>query len=85
MGFLAAIIFGLLAGAVAKLIMPGKDPGGCIITSLLGIVGGVVGQAIGQLVLGRAKSGGWDLVNFSLAVVGAIVLLFVYRLITGKK
>lgn len=84
MGFISAIIFGLLAGAVAKLIMPGKDPGGCIITSLLGIVGAVIGQSIGQFLLGRGSMERWDLVNFILAVVGSILLLFVYRLVTKK-
>jgi uncharacterized membrane protein YeaQ/YmgE (transglycosylase-associated protein family) len=81
MEWIGAIVIGLLAGIVAKLIMPGKDPGGFIITTLLGIVGAVVatwiGQAIGWYAPGEAA-------GFIGAVVGAIVLLVLYRMVRGR-
>ncbi|EHQ05149.1 MAG: GlsB/YeaQ/YmgE family stress response membrane protein [Leptonema illini] len=80
MGFFAWIIMGLLAGIVAKLLMPGKDPGGWIITILLGIAGAFVGGYIGSL-LGFGGLTGFSLKSFLLAVGGAVILLFAYRLI----
>ena len=86
------IILGLIAGLIAKAIMPGKDPGGFIITALLGIVGSVVGGFIGRMLFGygRATSGSDTsepgfLMSLVLAVVGAVVLLAAYRLITGRS
>jgi uncharacterized membrane protein YeaQ/YmgE (transglycosylase-associated protein family) len=86
------IIFGLIAGLVAKAIMPGKDPGGAIVTILLGIAGSVIGGFIGQALFGygRAASDSSELsrpgflMSLVLAVIGAIVLLAVYRLIKGR-
>jgi uncharacterized membrane protein YeaQ/YmgE (transglycosylase-associated protein family) len=86
------IIFGLIAGLVAKAIMPGKDPGGAIVTILLGVAGSVIGGFIGQALFGygRAASDSSDLsrpgflMSLVLAVIGAIVLLAVYRLIKGR-
>lgn len=71
------IVFGLLAGVVAKLLMPGKDPGGFIITILLGIAGSLIGGYLGSLV---GLKGGWFM-SFAMAVIGALLLLLVYRLI----
>ena len=92
MGFIAYIILGLIAGLIAKAIMPGKDPGGLIITTLLGIVGSVIGGFIGSLLLGygRVDSTGdltkpGFLMSLILAVVGAIIVLAVYRLIRGRS
>ena len=87
------IILGLIAGLIAKAIMPGKDPGGFIITALIGIVGSIIGGFIGRALFGygRASAGAGDisepgfLMSLVLAVVGAIVLLAVYRLITGRS
>lgn len=79
MGILSWIVFGLLAGIIAKVIMPGKDPGGFIITILLGIAGAVVGGFIGSF-LGFGKVSGFNLGSFGVAVVGAIVLLVLYRM-----
>ena len=76
------IIIGLLAGAVAKFFMPGKDPGGCIITILLGIGGAVVFSYLGQF-LGFYKEG--ETAGFIGAVVGAMILLFLYRIFLKKK
>lgn len=79
MGILSWIIFGLIAGALAKFIMPGRDPGGIIITIILGIVGAVVGGFIATQ-LGFGTVTGFNLSSFGIAVLGAIVLLFAYRL-----
>jgi uncharacterized membrane protein YeaQ/YmgE (transglycosylase-associated protein family) len=86
------IIFGLIAGLIAKAIMPGKDPGGLIITMLLGIAGSVIGGFIGQALFGygravndsRGLSQPGFLMSLVLAVIGAIVLLAIYRLIKGR-
>ncbi len=80
MGILSWIAMGLLVGVVAKLIMPGKDPGGFIITILLGIGGAFVGGFIGTQ-LGIGSFTGWNWKSFFLAVGGAIVILAVYRFI----
>lgn len=80
MGILSWIIFGLIAGALAKLIMPGDDPGGCIITTLIGIVGAVIGGYVGTL-LGLGTVSGFDLRSFGIAVVGSLLLLAIYRMI----
>ena len=86
------IIFGLIAGSIAKAIMPGKDPGGLIVTTLLGIVGAVIGGFVGRFLLGYGSatdSGDISqpgfLMSLLLAVVGAIVLLAVYRLLTRGR
>ncbi len=77
-----AIIIGLIVGIVAKLLMPGRDPGGFIVTALLGIVGALVatflGQAMGIYAAGQSA-------GFIGAVIGAIIVLFVYRLIRGRR
>ena len=92
-GILAWIIFGLIAGLIAKALMPGKDPGGCIVTTLLGIVGAVIGGFIGRSLLGygRATDTMGDiskpgfLMSLLLAVIGAIIVLAVYRMISGRR
>ncbi|HZS47772.1 MAG TPA: GlsB/YeaQ/YmgE family stress response membrane protein [Blastocatellia bacterium] len=84
MDWLSWVIFGLLAGAVAKMLMPGRDPGGCILTILLGIAGSVVGGLIGaQFHWGRVR--GFDIRSFGLAVLGSLALLIVYRIIAGRS
>ena len=80
MGILSWIIFGLIAGVIAKLIMPGRDPGGFIVTILLGIAGAIVGGLIGNMV-GFGNVQGFDFRSFIVAIVGAIVLLIVYRML----
>lgn len=82
MGIIYALLIGLLVGIVAKFLMPGKDPGGCLITSLLGIAGGALGAYIGQG-LGLYQIG--EPAGFIGSVLGAMLLLLVYRLILGKK
>ena len=76
------IIIGFLAGAVAKLIMPGKDPGGFIVTTLLGIAGAIVARFLG---LALGFYGKEDTVGFIASVLGAILLLFIYRLFIKRK
>lgn len=78
MGILAWIVFGLIAGALAKLIMPGKDPGGVIVTMLIGIAGAVVGGFIGTAI-GFGSVTGFDFRSFIIAIVGALILLWLYR------
>lgn len=81
-GFLGWIIIGLLAGGLAKLIMPGKDPGGCLITIVLGISGallaGFIGNALGWYSQGQAG-------GFIAATLGALVILFIYRLLVRRR
>jgi uncharacterized membrane protein YeaQ/YmgE (transglycosylase-associated protein family) len=83
MGIIAWLVLGLIAGAVAKLILPGKQPGGIILTIVLGIVGALVGGFIGSLLFGADVSG-FDIGSILLAVGGAIVVLLVYGAITGR-
>ena len=80
MGFLSWIFLGLIAGALAKFIVPGKDPGGFLITIVIGIVGGILGGFLGSLIgLGKVES--FDLGGVFIATIGAIILLIVYRLV----
>jgi uncharacterized membrane protein YeaQ/YmgE (transglycosylase-associated protein family) len=70
------ILVGLVIGAIAKLLMPGRDPGGCIVTILLGIAGALVGTWIGRLFIGANYVAGWI-----MSIVGAMILLLLYRLL----
>src|SRR5512146_1882446 len=79
------IIFGLIAGAIAKLLMPGRDPGGWIVTMLLGIVGAVVGGWIGSALWGSSGVNDWSIGSFALAIAGAILLLALYRVLIGRR
>jgi uncharacterized membrane protein YeaQ/YmgE (transglycosylase-associated protein family) len=81
-GILGWIIFGLIVGAIAKLVMPGKDPGGIIVTMLLGIVGAVFGGFVGRAL-------GWygpeDTAGIFVSILGAVVVLLVYRMLVGRR
>lgn len=81
-GVLGWIIFGLIVGAVAKLLMPGRDPGGIIITMLLGIVGAVLGGFIGQS-MGLYREG--EAAGFFMSLIGAVILLALYRVFTRRR
>ena len=81
-GILGWILFGLIVGAVAKLIMPGNDPGGIIVTMLLGIVGAVVGGWIGRAL---GFYGPNDPAGFLMSLVGAVALLAMYRAFAGRR
>ncbi|RMH71311.1 MAG: GlsB/YeaQ/YmgE family stress response membrane protein [Gemmatimonadetes bacterium] len=78
MGLISWIVFGLIAGALAKWIMPGKDPGGIFITIGIGIVGAIIGGFIGSF-LGLGGVTGFNLKSFFIAVGGALILLYAYR------
>ncbi|MEO6397523.1 MAG: GlsB/YeaQ/YmgE family stress response membrane protein [Tepidiformaceae bacterium] len=89
MGLLSWIIFGLIAGAIAQVIMPGDDPGGrsftgWLITAVIGIVGAIVGGFIATA-LGMGDVSGFNFGSFVIAVVGALVLLFVWRQVAGRS
>lgn len=81
-GVIGWIVFGLIVGAIAKLLMPGRDPGGIIVTMLLGIAGALLGGFVG-------RSLGWygpeDAAGFLMSLVGAILLLFIYRMMIGRR
>jgi uncharacterized membrane protein YeaQ/YmgE (transglycosylase-associated protein family) len=82
MEILGWILFGLVVGALAKLVMPGRDPGGIIITMLLGIAGAVLGGFVGQA-LGLYREG--EAAGFLMSLLGAILLLGLYRVIVGRR
>ena len=84
MGILSWMFLGLIAGALAKFIMPGKDPGGFFVTILIGMAGGVIGGFLGSF-LGLGKIQSFDLGGIFIATVGAILLLIIYRLIKKKQ
>jgi len=84
MSYLAWIVLGLLAGAIAKAIMPGNDPGGIIVTMIIGIVGAFVGGWVGGMLTGTGLTG-FSLWSLVLAVVGSIVLLWIYRISTRGR
>ncbi|HUP65580.1 MAG TPA: GlsB/YeaQ/YmgE family stress response membrane protein [Thermoanaerobaculia bacterium] len=81
MNIIGWILFGLVVGAIAKLLMPGKDPGGWIVTILLGIAGSFVGGFLGQMLLGQNnQAAGWI-----GSIIGAMILLLIYRLVVGRR
>jgi uncharacterized membrane protein YeaQ/YmgE (transglycosylase-associated protein family) len=84
MGILSWILLGLVAGALAKFIMPGKDPGGFIVTILIGIVGAFLGGFLGSFIgLGKIQS--FDLGGIFIATVGALILLIIYHVVKKKQ
>ena len=85
MGILGWIVLGLIAGAIAKLIMPGDDPGGIIVTMLLGILGAVIGGFIGSRIFGIGLQTFWNLQTWIVAIIGSLILLIIYRLIVGRR
>lgn len=85
MGIASWILFGLIAGGLAKFIMPGKDPGGCLGTILLGIAGSLLGGFLGTEVFDFGRVTGFDLRSFAIAIAGTLIVLGVYRLIVGRR
>jgi uncharacterized membrane protein YeaQ/YmgE (transglycosylase-associated protein family) len=84
MSILAWIVLGLIAGAIAKALMPGRDPGGIIVTILIGIVGAFLGGFLGNMIAGTTLDGfGWQ--SLLLAVLGSMLLLWIYRLATRPR
>ncbi len=84
MGILAWIVVGLIAGVLGKLIMPGDDPGGIIVTIIIGIVGAFVGGFVMNL-LGFGDVSGFNLYSILVATLGAIILLAIYRAVVGSR
>lgn len=83
MGIISWIVFGLIAGALAKVIMPGKQGGGWIVTIILGIVGAFVGGWVGTL-LGFGKVDGFNIGSFGIAILGSLIVLFIYGKLSNK-
>ena len=81
-GLIGWIVFGLIVGVIAKLLMPGKDPGGFIVTALIGIAGALLGGFIGRM-LGMYREG--EPAGFLMAIVGSIILLYLYRLFAARR
>ena len=85
MGILAWIILGLVAGVLAKFVMPGEQGGGIIVTAVLGIVGALVGGFLGTYVFNFGDISGFDLRSIGIAVGGALVVLFLYGLVARGR
>ncbi len=85
MGIVSFLLFGLLAGAVARLATPGRQSIGCLPTLAVGIVGAFLGGVIGDVVLGHKIHFGWDLGPFLLSVVGAVVVLLALEAVAGRR
>ena len=85
MSFLAFLLLGLIAGAIAKAILPGRQGGGWIATLVLGVIGALLGGWIGGALFGVDFSGFFSIESWLIAIVGAVVVLFVYGLITGRS
>ena len=82
MSIIWTIIIGLIVGIIAKFLMPGRDPGGFVITAIIGIVGSIIATYLGQA-LGLYRPG--ESAGFIAAVIGSMILLFLYRMVMGKK
>jgi uncharacterized membrane protein YeaQ/YmgE (transglycosylase-associated protein family) len=85
MGFLGFLLLGLIAGAIAKLILPGRQGGGWLITLVLGVVGALLGGFIGSLLFNRGLEEFFDIGTWLLAIGGAIIVLLIYGALTGRK
>lgn len=85
MGFLGFLLLGLIAGAIAKLILPGKQGGGWIVTLILGVVGALLGGWIGSAIFGVGVDEFFSLSSWLLAIGGSVIVLLVYGLIAGRR
>ncbi len=85
MGIIGWIVLGLIAGAIAKLLMPGKDPGGCLVTILLGVGGAFVGGWVGKTLFHVQLGKFFDIRTWGLAVLGSLIILVIYRLAVGSR
>ena len=85
MGLIAWIVLGLIAGAVAKWVMPGPDPGGCIVTIIIGVVGALLGGWLSTLLGFGGLTGSLDWRSLIIAILGSIVLLAIWRMLRGRR
>lgn len=85
MSFIAFLVLGLIAGAIAKAILPGRQGGGWFATLLLGVVGAMLGGWLGSVLFGADMAEFWSLESWLLAIGGSIILLLIYGLIVGRK
>jgi uncharacterized membrane protein YeaQ/YmgE (transglycosylase-associated protein family) len=85
MGILAFLILGLIAGALAKALLPGRQGGGWLITLVLGVVGAILGGWIGSLIFGGGLGDFFDLRTWLLSILGAVIVLLIYGAVTGRK
>ena len=86
MGFIGFLILGLIAGAIAKAILPGDDPGGIFVTMIIGVVGALLGGFLVAQILNKdVNENFFDLATWVSAIVGSIILLLIYRMVTGNK
>ncbi|MGO4858991.1 GlsB/YeaQ/YmgE family stress response membrane protein [Arthrobacter sp. 2MCAF14] len=85
MGFLAFLLLGLIAGAIAKAILPGRQGGGLLLTLLLGVVGAFLGGWIGSLAFGGGLGDFFDLRTWLLSILGAIIVLLIFGVVRGRR
>ena len=86
MGIIAFIILGLIAGAIAKALLPGDDPGGFIVTGIIGIVGALIGGFLAGVLFGADPLDEFfDISSWLTAIIGAIILLLIYRMVVGRR
>jgi uncharacterized membrane protein YeaQ/YmgE (transglycosylase-associated protein family) len=83
MGIIGWIVLGLIAGAIAKAILPGRQPGGLLLTLVLGVVGALLGGWIGSAIFGVGLSTFWSIQTWIVAILGSIVVLLIFGLLTG--
>lgn len=81
---IAWIVVGLIAGALAKLIMPGDDPGGFVITIIIGLIGAIIGGILMSLI-GRGGVSGFNIYSIIVAIIGSLILLGIYRLVINRR
>ncbi len=85
MSFIAFLILGLIAGAIAKAILPGRNGGGWFVTMLLGVVGAMLGGWLGGMIFGADVNEFWSLSSWLLAIGGSVIVLLIYGAISGNK
>lgn len=85
MGFFSFLLLGLIAGAIAKLILPGKNGGSWFVTLLLGVIGAMLGGWLGGLIFNVSLQGFFNLSTWALAIGGSLIVLLIYGMVTGRK
>ena len=85
MSFIWWLIIGLIAGALARLLLPGKDPMGIIMTMILGIIGSIVGGLVSWAIWGTRAGGGFEPAGLLLSIIGAIIVLLIWRMMRSRS